>query len=799
MTGDARQGEEHRAGEGFGSTSRKKVALLYGGLLAAALILLDLVIMAGRHLHAPKAEKGATTGSAVASEKIFWKLLLAALVVIIVSRAVGALFRRINQPQVVGEIAAGILLGPSVLGAAWPQATSYLFSPKVLPFLDVLANVGLIFFMFLIGLELDMRLIRGRGHAAALVSHVSIVFPFVLGVGSALVLFSQLGSATGKFTPFALFLGASMSITAFPVLARILTERGLYKTRLGAVTLTCAAVDDVTAWCILAVVVTVARASGLSAALLTIGLSIIFIAFMIFVVRPLMARLATHHEEQGHLSGAALAVVFGGVLLSAIATDRIGIHAIFGAFLFGAVMPQRSEFIRELVGKLEDFVAVFLLPLFFAYTGLRTNFGLIGGDPKLWMFCGVVLFIAVLGKWGGSTAAAKAVGLEWRESLAVGILMNTRGLTELIILNIGLDLGVIPPTLFAMLVIMAVVTTFMTTPLLSLVYPRRELERMVAEESDEEEEGQRKWRVLIPIASAAEGHELVHTALRLARDHEEDTELILLRPVRLPGSAYRSGHLGTEAAVAKATDALRPLVQMVEGAGATAVPLAIAGSPGDTVERVVEEREPNLVLMFWRRAPFGRRLLGGTVGHVLRHADSDVAVLIDPTHQGLGLKRGAEIAVPFGGGFHEEAAVDLALRLAEASGATLKLVGRADGDDSAHELGERAAQAYEDTGVWTVAAPVDGDGDVTGKLVEEAKEADLVVLGVSDKWVKDQNSLGDLRESMAARASAPVLVVRRQGQPGQRGPSRWLRRQREWLDDDAETTAANEAVEALTG
>jgi Kef-type K+ transport system membrane component KefB/nucleotide-binding universal stress UspA family protein len=800
MTAQAQEGSDRRAGAGFGTTSKRKVALLYASLIGGALVVLQFTLMAGRHLHAPKAGTGAGAASSQVTEQIFWRLLLAAFVVIVVSRAVGALFRRINQPQVVGEIAAGILLGPSVLGLLWPQATSYLFSPKVLPFLDVLSQVGLIFFMFLIGLELDTKLIRGRGHAAALVSHVSIIFPFLLGVGTSLVLFSQLGSASGKFTPFALFLGASMSITAFPVLARILTERGLYKTRLGTVTLTCAAVDDVTAWCILAVVVTVARASGMASALLTIGLSIIFIALMIFVVRPLMARLATHHEEQGQLSGLALAIVFSGVLLSSVATDRIGIHAIFGAFLFGAVMPQRSEFIRELVGKLEDFVAVFLLPLFFAYTGLRTQIGLIGGDPTLWLFCGLILFVAVLGKWGGSTAAAKAVGLHWRESLAVGILMNTRGLTELIILNIGLDLGVIPPTLFAMLVIMALVTTFMTTPLLSLVYPRDEQEQMVAEETGEEEdEGQRKWRVLIPIASAAEGHELVHMALRLARDHEEDAELILLRPVRPPGSVYRSGHLGTEAAVAKATESLRPLVQMVEGAGAAAVPLAIAGSPGDTVVRVAREREPNLVLMFWRRAPFGRRLLGGTVGHVLRNASSDVAVLIDAAHQGIGLKRGAEIAVPFGSGFHEEAALDLALRLAEASSATVKLVGRDDGEGAAHDLSERAAQAYEGTGVWTVAAPV--SGDVTGRLVEEAQEADLVVMGVSDKWVRDQDSLGELRESVAARASAPVLVVRREGQPGQRGPSRWLRRQREWLDEDVEASASasDEAVEALTG
>jgi nucleotide-binding universal stress UspA family protein len=208
------------------------------------------------------------------------------------------------------------------------------------------------------------------------------------------------------------------------------------------------------------------------------------------------------------------------------------------------------------------------------------------------------------------------------------------------------------------------------------------------------------------------------------------------------------------------------------------------------------------VLLSWRRSPFGHRFLGGTVGDVLRRAETDVALLIDPSRQGLHLKRGAQIAVPYGGGFHEEAGLDLALRLAETTGATIKLVGRADGEGSAHDLGERAAQAYEATGVWTVAAPV--AGDVPDRLVEEAKEADLVVMGVSDKWVRDQHSLGELRESVAARASAPVLVVRRHGQPGQRGPSRWLRRQREWLadgdgDGNGKRSASDEAVDALTG
>jgi nucleotide-binding universal stress UspA family protein len=286
----------------------------------------------------------------------------------------------------------------------------------------------------------------------------------------------------------------------------------------------------------------------------------------------------------------------------------------------------------------------------------------------------------------------------------------------------------------------------------------------------------------------------------MSRDHEEETELILLRVVRLPGSSYRSGHLATEAQVERANRGLRPLVQMIEGAGARAVPLVIPGkSMSESVVRVANDREPNLVLMSWRRSPFGRRLLGGFVGDVLRGAEADAAVLIDPAHQGVRLKKGAWIAVPFGGGFHEEASLDLALRLAEATGANIKLVGRVDDDeDAAHELAERAAQAYEQSGVWTVAAPV--AGDVPERVVEESKEADLVVMGVSDKWAKDKESLGDLRELVAARANAPVLIVRRHGQPGEKGPVRWLRRQKEWMDDGGDTpTAADEAVEALTG
>ncbi|HEY1117832.1 MAG TPA: cation:proton antiporter, partial [Acidimicrobiales bacterium] len=334
---------EPNGSTGFASTSHRSIFAVYavaiGGAIAIMLWLLDL----GRGLSAPRAatgEAGIEEGH-VDTHEVFWKLLLAIAVVIVAARLVGGLFRRFGQPQVVGEIVAGVILGPTVLGALWPAATDYVFNDDVMPFIEVFAQVGLVFFMFLVGAELDLRLIRGQGHAAALVSHASIIAPFLSGVALALVIFPNLGSAEGEFLPFALFMGASMSITAFPVLARILTERGLHRTKLGAVTITCAAIDDVTAWCMLAVVVTVAKADSAASALPTVGLSILFIAGMVLIVRPLLGRLATIHEDQGRLSGTVIATIFAGLMLSSLATDRIGIHAIFGAFLFGAIMPQR--------------------------------------------------------------------------------------------------------------------------------------------------------------------------------------------------------------------------------------------------------------------------------------------------------------------------------------------------------------------------------------------------------------------------------------------------------------------------
>ncbi|HET7769519.1 MAG TPA: cation:proton antiporter, partial [Chloroflexota bacterium] len=300
----------------------------------------------------------------------------------------------------------------------------------------------------------------------------SIIAPFFLGTALALYLFPRLAPPGVDFSGFALFMGAAMSVTAFPVLARILTERDLLKTRVGSIAIACAAVDDVTAWCLLAVVVVIVRTAGGHAAQslpLILGGSALFFAFMLVAIRPLLRRLEDLHRRRGRLTQDVLTAVLLLALASAWITEWLGIHALFGAFLAGVVLPKGRRFVHDLTGKLEDVTVVLLLPLFFAFTGLRTRFDLVSGD--LWTYCALVVVVAILGKFGGSTLAARATGMSWRGAGAVGALMNTRGLMQLVILSVGLDLGVLSPALFAMMVFMALVTTFMTSPILHLIYP----------------------------------------------------------------------------------------------------------------------------------------------------------------------------------------------------------------------------------------------------------------------------------------------------------------------------------------
>lgn len=400
-------------------------------------------------------------------------LLLAQLgIILLACRVAGAAMRRLGQPQVVGEMLAGILLGPSLLGWLAPSWSATLFPSISLGFLSALAQVGLVLFMFLVGLELDLSSLRERARAAVLTSHASIGVPMLLGVLLAMSLFPALAPQGTPFTPFALFLGAAMSVTAFPVLARILKERQLQGTRLGSMAIACAAVDDVSAWILLAVVVVIARAEANALSLwVTIGGTAVYLVGMGTVVRSALRRLGDHVRERGSISTDALGGLVLLVLASAWTTEKLGIHALFGAFLVGALAPKDEGFVAALRMRLEDAMVVVLLPIFFAFTGLRMQVDFAQGGSMIATTL-LIIAVAVAGKLGGSTLAARAAGVPLGESLALGVLMNTRGLMELVILNVGLDIGVISPAIYTMMVFMALVTTAMTTPLLKLVLHR---------------------------------------------------------------------------------------------------------------------------------------------------------------------------------------------------------------------------------------------------------------------------------------------------------------------------------------
>ena len=397
-------------------------------------------------------------------------LLTQIIVILIFAGLFRRLFRWIGQPPVMGEMVAGIVLGPSVLGLLFPGAVSFLFPESSLLTLRLLSQIGVVLFMFVVGMELNIQHLREKGTSAVMISHASIIVPFLLGAGLSVFLYRDLASPGTSFHAFALFIGVAMSITAFPVLARILEDRKLSQTHLGAIAITCAAVDDVTAWCILALVIALVKATGVEISAITILLTLSFAGVMFFLVRPQLARVIKEPDSQLHRRR-LIPLVLTILLVSAVITETIGIHALFGAFLAGVVMPPSTEFRIFLKDKLEAFGSYALLPLFFAFTGLRTQIGLLT-EWQDWLMCAVIILVAIAGKLGGSMLMGRWTGMSWSQSFAIGVLMNTRGLVELVVLNIGYDLGILSGRIFAMMVLMALVTTFMTGPLLSLVRTR---------------------------------------------------------------------------------------------------------------------------------------------------------------------------------------------------------------------------------------------------------------------------------------------------------------------------------------
>lgn len=396
-------------------------------------------------------------------------ILLQIVVIILVARLLGLLFKKIGQPAVIGEIVAGIMLGPSLLGLLWPGGSEFLFPEQSMGNLQFLSQLGLILFMFVIGMELDVQIIRRQAADAIIISHASIIIPYALGMGLSYFLYVQFAPVAVPFLHFSLFMGIAMSVTAFPVLARILQERGMTGTRLGVLAIICAAANDVTAWCILAALIAIIRAGSSMNVVFTIVLVLFYCLLMFLPVRMLLQKI--YHRK--HLSERTMmAVIFIVLLLSAYTTETIGIHALFGAFMAGLIMPQDLGFRKMLINKMEDISIVLLLPIFFVLTGLRTQIGLLN-EANLWVSFGWILLVAILGKFGGSTLAAKIIGQNWKDSLSIGALMNTRGLMELVVLNIGYDLGILSSQIFSMMVLMVLATTFMTNPVLNWIERKR--------------------------------------------------------------------------------------------------------------------------------------------------------------------------------------------------------------------------------------------------------------------------------------------------------------------------------------
>ena len=494
-------------------------------------------------------------------------------IIIAAARLFARIARAVGQPPVVGEIVAGIALGPSLLGLFPGDLDGLLFPEKVLPYLEILAQLGLVLFMFIVGLELDMALIRGREKIAGTISLTSVALPFGLAVLLAVVLYPHHNVVNGKeigLYAMTLFLGVAMAITAFPVLARILTDRGMHRTPIGVLALACAAIDDILAWTLLAFVVAVVQGDGPTDVIRIVALTALFAAFMFGIVRPLLVKLLDWHRAAGRLTPDILAVVLIGVMVSAFITDYIGIHAIFGAFIFGAVMPRKNaeQLTREILERLEQVSVLLLLPLFFVVTGLSTNVGGISLSG-LWQL-GLILLVAIGGKFFGAYLAARAMKVPGRQASAIGILMNTRGLTELVILQIGRELGILDNELFTLLVLMALITTIVTGPLLRAAYP----ERIIQRDIDAAERAllgiDDSYRVLVMVDDSVRADRLAEVGAALIGTGRPG-KVVLTRFVRRSTSTVElgAGIAPDLSQMAATMDDLNALASRVQQTGAT--------------------------------------------------------------------------------------------------------------------------------------------------------------------------------------------------------------------------------------
>lgn len=593
----------------------RKVSLVFPAL--AAMILVVFL------MNFQPADSGHTASSRLLSgfslsgftEKMFSQpaiFLLQLVVIMLSARLMGYLFQLFRQPMVLGEIVAGLLLGPSVFGALAPQLSEYLFPENSLSILQQLSQLGLIFFMFIIGMELDPQSIQNTAKKAVFISISSILIPFVSGLVLAFYLYNGYAPGEVHFTSFALFMGTTMCITAFPILARIVQERKLTRTPVGTMAITVAAIGDVVAWCILAIVVAVAKAGNVGQALVTILLSFVYIVFMLKAVKPVMHRIGRVYASREAMGKPIVALVFLLILLSAGTTEIIGIHALFGAFMAGVVMPDSLSFKRVFTEKIEDVSLVILLPLFFVATGLRTEIGLINSF-HLWVVCLLIIAIAIIGKFGGTLIAARYAKLSWNHSLTLSVLMNAKGLMELIVLNIGYDLGILSPEVFAMLVIMALATTFLTGPGLALIryfYP----EKAVVSERH------KKYKVLLSFASPTMGDTLLNLARQLTHRFSPET---------LYAGLHISPRTDLSPRDARAfeKEAFVPFRRRAEKSGLSTS--TIYRNTADISQEIIETcqtERPDFLLLGSARPLFSADMLGGIVRRIINETHCDVLI-----------------------------------------------------------------------------------------------------------------------------------------------------------------------------
>ena len=721
----------------------------------------------------PSGEQFTATKQRSSFTKLVAAFFLAVLIVLIVARAFGMVAVRVGQPRVMGEVIAGIALGPSLFGLLAPNLQATIFSTDILPAFGVAANLGLIFFMFLIGMEVDQKQLKGKAAPAAAISNASIALPMLLGIAAALPLYKLLGPDI-KFAAFALFMGVAMSITAFPVLARILTERRMLRGPVGSLTIGCAAIDDVSAWFLIALATTIAVSGSFGVVVRTIAEAVAFVLVMALLVRRVLARMGTAFDEVGQIPSGWFAAIVVGVLLSAYITEAIGIDVIFGGFIMGMVMPRHARLTEEVTRRVEDFVVTLLLPLFFVYTGLKTNITLLD-RPELWLIAAGLVVLAIVGKLAGAAIAARVCGFDSRASMVIGTLMNTRGLTELIVLNIALEVGAISSVLFTALVIMAIITTLMTGPLLKLLDPRNEYGTKIEDElagaavaAAREHPGLPVAERSILVASHTDAalERLIELAEPLARSAPQ-RELILTRLVEPPRGAGVRGGLQTEnLQLEQASRAIEQARERLAAEGVLARGVALSSShPGADLAHVAEREPVDLVLTEGRRRLIGESVPLGEVSVLLERAECDVAVLVAKESAPLSLGPETPLLVPFGGAEHDWAALELGSWLSSATGAPLKLLGAGgqsdDGKSVTRMLADAGLLVQQTTGIAT--EPLVMAGGREG-IVSAAAGAGLLVIGLSERWRRE--GLGPTRSEIAKAAPAPVLFVRRGSRAG---------------------------------